>query len=112
MNPDHKLMKAKYGSLYNRVTTLLFEADPIGINFDENTDEYDSETSSIVPRLTTARTVDDVQTIVHEEFCRWFGPKDAGPRDKYRDVSRTIWEVWREFEEQGIATSESPRRDR
>jgi hypothetical protein len=98
MSPDHKLIKAKYDLLYNTVTTLLFEADPIGINFGENSDEYDPETSSILPRLSSAKTVDDVQTIVHEEFCRWFGLEDAGPRDKYQDVSRDIWEAWRQFE--------------
>jgi hypothetical protein len=74
--------------LYNTVTTLLFEADPMGINFGDNADEYDPETSSILPRLASAKTADDIQTIVHEEFCRWFDPEGAGSRDRYRDVSR------------------------
>ncbi|MGO9931451.1 MAG: hypothetical protein ACLPV8_06525 [Steroidobacteraceae bacterium] len=94
MNPDHKLIKAKYGLLYNTVTALLFEADHLGINFGNNTDEYDPETSSILTRLTSAKTVDDNQTIVHEEFCRWFSPEDAGSREDYRHVSAKIWEAW------------------
>jgi hypothetical protein len=34
-----------------RATVLLFEADPMGINFGDNADEYDPETSSILPRI-------------------------------------------------------------
>jgi len=107
MTPDHKLMKAKYGLLYTTVTTLLFEADPVGINFGDNTDEYDPETSSILPRLASAETVDDTQAIVHEEFCRWFSPEDAGSRDSYREVSRKIWDAWREFQAKEDKTSET-----
>jgi hypothetical protein len=46
-------------------------------------------------RLADAKTVDDVQTIVHEEFRRWFDVEHAGPREKYREVSAKIWEAWR-----------------
>lgn len=77
------------------VAALLFDADLIGINFSDNTGEYEPETGTILPRLVDAKTVDDVQTIVHEEFCRWFDVEDAGPLEKYREVSVKIWEAWR-----------------
>jgi hypothetical protein len=37
---DRKLLKQRYGAVFDTVAALLFEADPMGINFDENTDEY------------------------------------------------------------------------
>jgi hypothetical protein len=91
---ERKLLKQKYGALYDMVAALLFEADPTGINFSDNTDEYEPEAGTILPRLVDAKTVDDVQAIVHEEFCRWFDVEDAGPREKYSEVSVKIWKAW------------------
>jgi len=95
MRSERKLLKQKYGALYDMVAALLFDADPIGIHFSDNTDEYDSETGTILPRLAHAKTVDDVETIVYEECCRWFDAEDVGPREKYSEVSVKIWEAWR-----------------
>jgi hypothetical protein len=95
MTPERQELKKKYGLLFDTVTALLFQNDPMGINFGDNTDEYDSETGTILPRLADAKSVDDVQTIVHEESCRWFDAEDAGPREKYGEASVKIWEAWR-----------------
>lgn len=76
------------------VEALLFEADPIGINFDDNTDEYRAEAETIVIRLPEARSADDLRRIVHEEFVRWFDAKLAGPEDRYRQVAQAIWDQY------------------
>lgn len=39
MNTERETIKRKYRELYSSVSKLLFEADPIGINFQSNTDE-------------------------------------------------------------------------
>jgi len=90
-------IKREYGSLFASISAALFEADPIGINFDENTDEYEPEAGTIIPRLGSATSAEDVQVIVHEEFCRWFGP-DVGPRERYAAVSAKIWDLWCAFQ--------------
>ncbi len=36
-------LRSEYGKLYDSVAELLFRRDPIGINFENNTDEYESE---------------------------------------------------------------------
>jgi hypothetical protein len=81
--------------LFDSIADLLFQCDPIGINFGDNTDEYEPETGTILPQPASAHSVDDVQTIVYEEFCRWFGNVEAGPRGAYGEVSVKIWETWR-----------------
>ena len=48
---ENKRLKAKYGSLFDSITALLFRHDPIGINFEDNTDEYEPEARTILPRL-------------------------------------------------------------
>lgn len=95
MNAEREQLKKRYGSLFDTVAGLLFEDDPMGINFDDNTDEYDPETGTIFPRLAGAKSVEDVQTIVYEEFRRWFDPDGAGSREAYGEVSLKIWEAWR-----------------
>jgi len=80
--------------LVSRVEALLFYDDPIGINFETNTDEYRAEAQSIVIRLAEATSQNDAQRIVHEEFVRWFDPQMAGPVDRYRAVAESIWGLW------------------
>lgn len=77
------------GDLVTAIEDLLFASDPIGINFETNTDEYRPEAQTITLRLSEAATVDDLHRIVHEEFVRWFG--DAGPKERYAAIAREIW---------------------
>jgi hypothetical protein len=48
----------------------MFLRDPIGINFKTNTDEYDAEAGTVIPRLEKCSSSDDVAIVVHEEFKR------------------------------------------
>jgi hypothetical protein len=94
---ERDAIKREYGPLFASISAALFEADPIGINFDVNADEYDAEAGTIIPRLGSAKSAEDVQAIVYEEFCRWFDPVNVGPREKYVSVSAKIWDLWRAF---------------
>jgi hypothetical protein len=94
---ERDAIKREYGTVFASISNALFEADPVGINFDENTDEYDAETGTIIPRLGLAKSAEDVQAIVYEEFCRWFDPISAGPRERYAAVSAKIWDLWCAF---------------
>lgn len=50
-------------------------------------DEYDSEVSTILPRLHEAQSAADVQWIIHEEFVHWFDADIAGPITHYAEVA-------------------------
>jgi hypothetical protein len=91
---ERDAIKREYGTLFASISDALFEADPVGINFDVNTDEYEPEAGTIIPRLGSAKSAEVVQTIVYEEFCRWFDPTTAGRREKYASVSAKIWDLW------------------
>ena len=89
-------LKAAYGDLYTEVSRLLREADPIRlISRGAPDDEYDVEVRTILPRLREAKSSDNVQRIVHEEFVHWFSAEIAGPAAQYAAVSKKIWEVWK-----------------
>ena len=87
---ERALLRARFGDSYLKLQALLFEDDPIGINFGDNTDEYNPEVRTILPRLASCRTADDVQTVVHAEFCRWFDADIAGPRERYSAIAARI----------------------
>lgn len=98
---NSKHLKSKYKVLFGEIEQILFRHDPIGIAYvdDElvadNPDEYSPEVGTILPRLDTANSVDDITKIVHEEFMHWFD--DAGPKSTYGTLSVEIWEAWNRF---------------
>jgi hypothetical protein len=79
--------------LVSRVEALLFQHDPVGINFGTNTDEYRPEAETIVPRLVGATDEHSVAKIVHEEFVRWFDASIAGPLEAYQAVAADLWRL-------------------
>lgn len=97
MNVDIKACKAKYGKVFDEVSETLFEIDPIGISFTCNTDEYEPEVATILPRLETATNVMDVQNIIYEELDRWFSGaynqwyKCIGD---YEPIANRVWKIW------------------
>ena len=92
---ERRRLKAEYGELFDVVSSLLFRHDPVGINFQTNTDEYDPEVGTILPRLRTCKTAIDAKRVVHEEFVRWFGRDIAGPEQNYSKIAEEIWQIWK-----------------
>lgn len=93
---EYKRLKAEYGELFDSVADVLFQHDPVGINFEDNTDEYYPEVGTILPRLKDCHSAQDVTSVVHEEFVRWFEPETAGPKDRYQLPAEEIWTRWQE----------------
>jgi hypothetical protein len=106
MTIERDALKLKFGSLFDEVSAALFAADPLGVDSGANTAEYDREAGTILPRLQEAHGADDVQVIVHEEFCRWFSNERAGAIGRYEEVSEIIWDAWLKL------AAEKNRRDR
>jgi hypothetical protein len=88
---DRRRLRTEYGELFDSIAALLFRHDPVGINFEENADEYEPEAGTILPRLHNCQSVDDVVRVVHEEFVRWFSADTAGPRESYEEIAFEIW---------------------
>jgi hypothetical protein len=88
----HDDLKHQYGVAYEQLSNILFTEDPIGINFEENTDEYNPEVGTILPRLHSCVSIDDVRQVLYEEFVRWFDVATAGPPKNYQVAAKRIWE--------------------
>src|SRR6266852_7943123 len=92
---ERRRLKAEYRELYDQVAELLFRHDPIGINFETNTDEYEPEVGTILPRLKEAVSPEELCRIIYEEFFRWFnGDELVGPPSKYTDIAKEIWNAY------------------
>jgi hypothetical protein len=90
---ERQRLKAEYGEIYDQVAALLFRHDPVGINYDFNTDEYEPEVRTILPRLKACRSADEVRVVVHEEFVRWFSADSAGSEQNYAVIATEIWQL-------------------
>lgn len=93
-----KVIRLEYGALFDALSKLLFEADPIGLNVETNTDEYEHEVGTIIPRLKHAQSENDTRQIIHEEFCRWFDVKTAGTIEAYSDIASKVWAEWKRYQ--------------
>jgi hypothetical protein len=82
--------------LFAAVSQAMFRHDPIGINFGGNTDEYDAETGTVIPRLATCSSASDAELVLHEEFVRWFGVHTAGDRTRYTALAAEVWRLWQQ----------------
>lgn len=94
---ERQRIKAEYRELFDSTAELFFRHDPVGINFTINTDEYEPEVGTILPRLRTCRSESDVCRVVHEEFVRWFGADIAGLPRHYQQIAIELWALWRKF---------------
>lgn len=92
--PFRLTSRADYENLYRDLTALLYRHDPMGLAATGcPKDEYETEVSTIIPRLKDATTVEDVRRIVHEEFLRWFDDEEnAGPESAYSGLAQDIWD--------------------
>lgn len=98
-------LKRQYGGLFESISTALFRDDPMGINFETNTDEYEPEVGTILPRLRTCKSEQDVLNVVYEEFTKWFDPASVGPKERYTKVSAEIWAIWNKKEKPTTGSS-------
>lgn len=96
IDAETRRLKDEYGELFDGVAEILFRHDPMGINFEDNTDEYYPEVRTILPRLKACRSPRDVATVIHEEFQRWFDFYGVGTRDRYVDIAGEVWTLWQE----------------
>ncbi len=94
MHVDVSIAKKKYPELVKAISQCLFEDDPVGINFENNTDEYDPEAATILAKLKDCKSENDVLKVVYTEFCRWFGKETTGSMTRYTKVSSLIWQIW------------------
>lgn len=88
-------VKKQFPDIYTTIENILFEHDLMGVNFVDNTDEYAPEVNTILPRLSTAISSDDVTVIIKEEFIAWFDDiANDIETNLYQEMGKDVWEAW------------------
>ncbi|NOT63801.1 MAG: hypothetical protein HOP19_26600 [Acidobacteria bacterium] len=86
--------RTEYGTLYEIVSEILFRHDLMEINFGHNTDEYEPEVDTILPRLKECSSALDVRKVIHQEFVVWFDAEEAGSEQDYETIAQEVWAAW------------------
>ena len=89
-------LKEAHRVIFEALAALFFEIDPVGINYDENTDEYEPEVGTVLPRLAGAKSLVDVNTILTEEFDHWFGRPNYN-EERLADLAVRTWALWTDY---------------
>jgi len=87
-------LRTAYRQIYDDAVKLFFEHDPVGINYEVNTDEYEPEVGTVLPRLHHARSLEDVHQILIEEFRCWFGYGTRVFDDRLKSLAFDLWKLW------------------
>lgn len=88
----------RYRAALERVSAILFTADPIGIaEANPHTDEYASEAQGILARSDEASGPADLGRITHEVFKEQFGKAGAGPASRYIEIANELWPALQEL---------------
>jgi len=61
---NRRRLRAEYEALFDSMPALLFRHNPIGVNFDSNTDEYEPEVDTMLARMRGCHSSDDVLEVV------------------------------------------------
>jgi hypothetical protein len=86
-------LKAAVPTLFADLSSAFFEVDPGLVNYETNDDEYEAEVAAVLPRLSEARSADDVVGILQDEFDRWFHRNyDIHRLDRLAERTWAIWE--------------------
>lgn len=93
---DQARLADEYQRAMTELSAILFRVDPVGLNAEENTDEYDPEARTILPRLRDCRASVDVGRVLQEEFARWFTPDIAARIPDAPALADEIWRWWSE----------------
>lgn len=93
---ENKTLREEYGDLFDSAAEVLFRHDPIEINFEYNTDEYEPEVRTILPRLKTCASAGEVRSVVNQEFQKWFGSDLAGSEEAYQKISEELWALYQQ----------------
>ncbi|WP_217080523.1 hypothetical protein [Citreicoccus inhibens] len=97
---ERAVLREQFGARFDEVSEALFRKDPIGIDAETNTDEYEPEAGAILPRLEDRTSEADVARVIHEEFVRWFGADIARAEPGHKSCREAVgqrrsWRMWR-----------------
>jgi hypothetical protein len=89
-----KRRREEYGELFDKVSTILFEHDPVELDYETNIDEYEPEARRIMPLIKQADDVNHLATLLRNVFVQMFEGDDIDRKEGvYLQIAAKIWEL-------------------
>ena len=86
---ERRRLRRRYRGLYDQLTRILFDHDPIHIA--ATPDEYEPEVGQILTRSERVGSVSELTDVIHSVFVEMFDASIAGPRSRYEGIARALW---------------------
>ena len=86
------LFRRELRPLHSAVSMAIATLDPIRfLELGAPGDEYAQEVDTILPRLTSATSHEEVRAIIHDVFAVKFGKDIAGDVERYDEAATAVW---------------------
>lgn len=82
----------KYNKLIIELRSVFNKFDPIGIQEDENFDEYNPEIKAILSKTRKGMNMVQLQELIYNVFVSWFDEETAGNKEEYENLTREVYE--------------------
>ena len=91
--------KDNYKLLFEKVSTILFNYDPVGlVALEVPRNEYDPEVSIILPNLFKCKDLEEVRDVVQQVFVSQYGEEYVKGKEEYQVIAKEIWEAYKKFQ--------------
>ena len=91
---QHRMLQKEYGNFYRTVSDILFRHNPMELDGNHNTGDYDPEIDILLSRIQEAEHLAALQELLWEIFRTDFGAEICGSRERYEVAASEIWNAY------------------
>jgi hypothetical protein len=91
---QHRMLQKEYGNFYRAVSDIVFRHNPMELDGNHNTGDYDPEVDMFLSRIREAENLNALQELLFEVFLTDFGEENCGSRERYDVPASEIWKAY------------------
>jgi len=91
---QHRMLQKEYGNFYRAVSDIVFRHNPMELDGNHNTGDYDPEIDMFLSRIREAENLSALQELLFEVFLTDFGEENCGSRERYDVAASEIWKAY------------------
>ena len=88
------MLQKEYGNFYRAVSDIVFRHNPMELDGNHNTGDYDPEVDMFLSRIREAENLNALQELLFEVFLTDFGEENCGSRERYDVAASEIWKAY------------------
>ena len=88
------MLQKEYGRFYRGVSDILFRHNPMELDGNRNTGQYDPEVDLLLSRIREAEDLNTLGALLFEVFLTDFGEENCGSRERFDVAAAEIWKAY------------------